>query len=446
MSDVPETRYVKRPDGVHIAYQVVGDGPVDVVFASEWWFHLDAQWEDPLVSRFLRRLASFSRLVLFDTRGFGLSDPTPSQDVPTLEETVGYILAVMDAASVERAAFLAAGDGTPASVLMAATHPDRVAALAILNGFARYSAADDYPDGISSEAAELILASIDDAWGTALGVPFVAPSLAADATFLEFFARAFRQSVSRAGALALTRHNFEMDVRDVLPAVGVPTVVYHRADDVYVPAALGRYLAEHIPDARYVELEGADHLWWAGETEPFVTDLEEFFTGAPATGDSARVLATVLFTDIVDSTGTASAVGDRRWREVLDSHDQLVRRQLSRFGGREIKTTGDGFLALFDAPSQAVRCAQAVVAGVRPLGLSVRAGVHVGEVELRGDDVGGVGVHLGQRVAALAGADEVLVSSTVKDLVVGADIAFRDRGTHSLKGLPGEWHVFAVDR
>ena len=444
MNDAPETRYVKAPDGVHIAYQVVGDGPVDVVFASEWWFHLDAQWEDPLVSRFLRRLASFSRLVLFDTRGFGLSDPMPSQEAPTLEETMADILAVMDAASVERAAFLAAGDGAPVSILMAATHPQRVAALAILNGFARYSTADGYPDGIPPEAQDVMLTAMDDGWGTAIAVPLVAPSLADNDGFLEFFARALRQSVSRPGALALTRRNFQMDVREVLPAVGVPTTVYHRADDVYVRAALGRYLADRIPDARFVELEGADHLWWAGDTEPLLADVEEFFTGAPPAGETTRVLATLLFTDIVDSTGTAAAVGDRRWREVLDSHDQIVRRQLSRFGGREVKTTGDGFLALFDAPSQAVRCAQAVVAGVRPLGLSVRAGVHAGEVELRGADVGGVGVHLGQRVAALAEADEVLVSSTVKDLVVGADIAFRDRGTHTLRGIPGEWRLYAV--
>ena len=444
VSDSPETRYVKTPDGVHIAYQVVGDGPIDVVFASEWWFHLDAQWEDPLVSRFLRRLASFSRLVLFDTRGFGLSDPLPSGEVPTLEQTMADILTVMDAAGIERAGVLAAGDGTPVSVLLAATHPERVSALAVLNGFARQSAADDYPDGIPQVTQDVLLTSIDERWGTSDAVPFVAPSLIDDSAFREFFARSLRQSASRAAAYALTRYNFEMDVRDVLPAVAVPTVVYHRAADIFVSPALGRYVAEHVPGARYVELDGADHLWWLGDTKQLLDGIEELFTGAPPAGETRRVLATVLFTDIVDSTAMAAAMGDRQWRNVLDSHDQLVRRQLSRFGGREVKTTGDGFLALFDAPSQAVRCAAAVVAGVRPLGLAVRAGVHAGEVELRGEDVGGVGVHLGQRVAALAGPDEVLVSSTVKDLVVGSDIAFDDRGVHSLKGIPGEWRLFAV--
>ena len=435
---------MRTPDGVHLAYQVVGDGPIDVVFASEWWFHIDAQWEDPLVSRFLRRLASFSRLVVFDTRGFGLSDPLPSGEVPTLEQTMADILTVMDAAGVDRAGVLAAGAGTPVSVLLAATHPERVSALAVLNGFARQSAADGYPEGIPQVTQEVLLAAIEERWGDAGAVPFVAPSLATDTAFREFFARSLRQSASPAAAYALTRYNFEMDVRDVLPAVNVPTVVYHRADDIYVSAALGRYVAEHIPGARYVELDGADHLWWVGETESLLDGIEEFFTGAPPEAETQRVLATLLFTDIVDSTGTAAAIGDRRWRDVLDSHDQLVRRQLSRFGGREVKTTGDGFLALFDAPSQAVRCAAAVTAGVRPLGLSVRAGVHTGEVELRGEDVGGVGVHLGQRVADLAGPDEVLVSSTVKDLVVGSDIAFDDRGVHSLKGMPGEWRLFAV--
>jgi len=440
----PETRYVKTPDGVHIAYQVVGNGPVDVVFASEWWFHLDVQWEDARVSRFLRRLAAFSRLVLFDTRGFGLSDPLPSREVPTLEQTMADILAVMEAASVGRAAVLAAGDGAPASILLAATHPERVRALALLNGFARLSAADDYPDGMPDEAQALVLASLDERWGTADAIPLVAPSLAQDLQFQEFFARAARQSISRGAAMALTRHNFEMDVRDVLGAITVPTAVYHRAGDLYVNCALGRYLAERISGARYTELEGADHMWWAGETDDLLDSIQEFFTGAPPTRASERVLATILFTDIVDSTGAAASMGDRRWREVLDSHDELVRRQLSRFGGREVKTTGDGFLALFDAPSQAVRCAEAVVAGARPLGLSVRAGVHSGEVERRGEDVGGVGVHIGQRVAALAGPDEVLVSSTVKDLAAGSDIAFEDRGVQSLKGIPGEWRLFAV--
>jgi len=444
MNTAPETRFVKGDDGVHLAYQVVGEGPVDVVFASEWWCHLDAQWEHPLISRFLRRLASFSRLVLFDTRGFGLSDPLPSGEAATLEQTVGDILTVMDAAAVERAAILAAGDGAPAAILLAATHPQRVRALAILNGFARYSAAPDYPDGIPESAQELVLASIEYLWGTAGAIPLVAPSLVDSEQFADFFARATRQSVSRAAAATLTRNNFEMDVRDVLGAVGVPTVVYHRVGDMYAPPALGRYLADRIPGARYVELDGADHLWWAGDTRQLLDDIEEFFTGSPPAGDVDRVLATVLFTDIVDSTATAAAAGDRRWRELLDSHDDLVRRQLSRFGGREIKTTGDGFLALFDAPSRAVRCAEAVVAGVRPLGLDVRAGVHAGEVELRGEDVGGVGVHLSQRVSAIAGPGEVLVSSTVKDLVVGSDLAFVDRGVHALKGIPGEWRLFAV--
>jgi class 3 adenylate cyclase len=442
--NLPETRYVRNGD-VHIAYQIVGDGPIDLVFASEWWFHLDAQWEDPHLSRFLRRLSSFSRLVLFDRRGFGLSDPLPSSRAPTLEETMTDMVTVMDAAHVDRASVLAAGDGTPVSVLTAATHPDRVNALAILNGFARQAFAPDYPQGMSQRTQDAIFREIRERWGVVHPVPFIAPSISDDRDFQEFFARAARQSISRGAALSLTTLNFQMDVRDVLPTLSVPTIVFHREGDRYITAGHGRYLADRIPNSRYVELAGEDHLWWAGETERLLSEVEEFFTGAPTTGEANRVLATVLFTDIVDSTATASAVGDRRWGEILDSHDHYVRRQLDRYGGREIQTTGDGFLALFDAPGRAVRCAEAIVAGGRSLGLGLRAGLHTGEVERRGDDVGGIGVHIGQRVSASAGGGQVLVSSTVKDLVVGSGLGFSDQGLHDLKGVPDRWRLFLLE-
>jgi class 3 adenylate cyclase len=441
--DLPETLYVRNGD-VHVAYQILGDGPIDLVFASEWWFHLDVQWEDPHLSRFLRRLSSFSRLVLFDRRGFGLSDSLPSSRAPTLEETMADMVTVMDAAHIDQACVLAVGDGAPVSVLLAATHPDRVNALAILNGFARLSFAPDYPQGMSKRAQDAVFREIRERWGVPHPVPFIAPSITAGRDFQEFFARAARQSISRGAAISLTTLNFQMDVRNILPSVSVPTLVFHREGDRYVVAANGRYLADHIPSARYVELAGEDHLWWLGETEPFLKEVEQFFTGELTAAEANRVLATVLFTDIVESTPTAAKIGDRRWLEILDSHNHYVRRQLDRYGGREIQTTGDGFVALFEAPGRAVRCAEAIVAGGPSLGLALRAGLHTGEVERRGDDVGGIGVHIGQRVSAAAGGGEVFVSSTVKDLVVGSGIEFSDRGLHDLKGVPGQWHLFKV--
>jgi class 3 adenylate cyclase len=444
--DAPETRFVMTDDGLQVAYQVVGEGPVDLLFASEWWFHLDAQWEDPLVSRFLRRLAAFSRLILFDRRGFGLSDPMPSGDTPTLDALASDLIAVLDAASVERAFVLATGDGAPVSLLMAAGHPRRVAALAIVNGFARLSVAPDYRHGLSDRAQQAIFRQIEERWGFPHPVRFIAPSLADDRDFQQFFARAARQSTTRAGAMNLTSLDFEMDVRPVLSSVRVPTLVVHRSGDRYIPPAHGQYLAEHLPNARYVEVAGEDHLWWLGDIASVIDEIEEFVTGSPATTkDEDRVLATVVFTDIVGSTVAAAELGDQRWRELLDAHDQIVRRQLARYQGREIKTLGDGFLAVFDSPTRAVRCAQAIAAAVRPLGISVRAGVHTGEVELRGDDVGGIGVHIGQRVASHAQADQVVVSSTVTDLVVGSSIRFSQLGEHDLRGVPGTWHLYSVD-
>jgi class 3 adenylate cyclase len=444
--EYPETRFVRTED-VHIAYQVLGDGPRTIVFASEWWLHLDAQWEDPAVARFLDRLTSFGRLVVFDRRGFGLSDPLPTAAPPTVEETMCDMLAVMNEASVQRAAVVAAGDAAPPALLMAAAHPERVDALVVFNAFARLSWAPDYRDGVPSEAQRAVLRDVEERWGTEHPFGTVAPSTIGDVAFQKWFARATRQSVSRAAAIALTRLDYETDVRAVLSSVHAPTSVLHRRDDRFVGIQHGRYVAEHIPGASFRELDGADHLWWLGDVDDVLDTIEQVVTGEiRSQRPSGRMLASVLLTDIVQSTEAVAARGDERWRRLLSAHDDVVRRQIRRYSGREIKHTGDGVLAIFDVPTHAVRCAQAITSGVRPLGMAVRAGVHTGEVETRDDgDLAGITVHAAARIASLADANEVLVSSIVKDLVAGSGLNFVDAGTHSLKGFEAPWQLFLAN-
>jgi class 3 adenylate cyclase len=440
---MPETRYARRGD-VHVAYQVLGDGELDLVLVSEWFGHLEARWEIPAFDRFLRRLSSFCRLISFDKYGIGLSDPAPPGSLPALEEWMDDVRAVMDAVGSEHAAILGAGDGGTMAAMFAATYPDRTDALVLANSTARLSWAPDYPIGIDAATQEAFVRLIEDSWGGPELVVATNPSLADDPASQPAVAKALRLAASPATAAAMMRMLLELDIRPVLPAIRVPTLVLHGKDDETLPIEHGRYLAEHIAGARFAELPGSDFAVAFGDPEPLVGEVEEFLTGARGAIDPDRVLATVLFTDIVGSTERAAALGDHRWRELLDAHDELARRQLGRYRGSLVKTTGDGLLATFDGPARAIRCALALRDGLRALGIEVRSGLHTGEVEQRGNDVGGLAVHIAARVEALGGSGEVLVTRTVKDLVVGSGIAFAEHGTHDLKGVPEPWQLFTV--
>jgi pimeloyl-ACP methyl ester carboxylesterase/plasmid stabilization system protein ParE len=440
----PSTRYAKAPDGVSIAYQVVGDGPRDLVWVPGWVSHVEAAWDEPTMARFFERLANFSRLILFDKRGTGLSDRVPESALPTLETRMDDVHAVCDAAGSERAALFGVSEGAPLCVLFAATYPRRTSSIILFGGYARRLEAADYPSGMTVERHEAILEEIERDWGGPVGLDIRAPSKLGDTRFRENWARYIRMGASPGAAVALTRMNAEIDIRAILGAIGVPTLVIHRSGDRMIPVAAGRDLAERIPGATFVELPGGDHLPWIGDADAVVGEIEQFLTGARTRPESDRVLATVLFTDIVGSTARAAELTDAAWADVLRAHHARVREQLARYAGREIGTAGDGFLATFDGPARAVRCALSLADAVRPLGLEIRAGVHTGEIELAGEDIRGLAVHIGARIAALAGAGEVLVSRTVRDLVAGSGLTFQDRGTHVLKGVPDEWQVFAA--
>ncbi|HEY4753995.1 MAG TPA: adenylate/guanylate cyclase domain-containing protein [Candidatus Limnocylindrales bacterium] len=441
----PQTRYATAPDGVAIAYQVVGDGPRDLVWVPGWISHVEAAWEEPTLAAFFGRLASFSRLILFDKRGTGMSDRVPLGGLPTLEQRMADILTVCEAVGADRPALLGVSEGAPLCILFAATYPARTAAIVLVGGFARETAAPDYPCGRTQEERDAGRAEIAANWGGPVGLAIRAPSRVDDARFAQNWARYLRMGASPAAVLALNEMNAAIDVRPVLPAVRVPTLVVHRTGDRAVKVGCGRHLGDAIPGAKYVELPGDDHLPWVGDADAVLGEIEEFLTGVRAGPEPDRVLATVLFTDIVGSTERAASIGDRAWAELLAAHHHAIREQLARFGGREVGTSGDGFLATFDGPARGIRCAQACVAAVRVLGLEIRAGLHTGEVEVAGSDVRGLAVHIGARVGALAGAGEVLVSRTVRDLVVGSGLRFADRGVHRLKGVPDEWQVYAVE-
>ena len=441
---VPTTRYAKTSDGVSIAYQVIGDGPRDLVWVPGWVSHVEAAWAEPTMARFFEQLATFSRLILFDKRGTGLSDRVPVSDLPTLETRMGDVLAVCDAVGSERAALFGVSEGAAMCVLFAATFPHRTSAIILFGGYARRLAAPGAPWGISAKRYDAFLEEIERDWGGPVGLDIRAPSKLGDARFRETWAHYLRTGASPGAAGALMRMNAGIDVRPILDAIRVPTLVLHRAGDRTIPFEAGRYFAERIPGASLVELAGEDHLPWIGDSDAVLGEIEQFLTGARTNPHSDRVLATVLFTDIVGSTARAAELTDAAWTDLLQAHHARVRDQLARYAGREIGTTGDGFLAVFDGPARAVRCALALADAVRPLGLEIRAGLHTGEIELAGEDVRGLAVHIGARIAALAGAGEVLVSRTVRDLVAGSGLTFRDRGTYTLKGVPDEWQLFAA--
>ena len=433
-----ETRYADS-GGVNIAYQVHGDGPLDLVLVPGFVSQVELIWEEPTAARFLRRLTSFSRMLIFDKRGQGLSD-RPGRP-PTLEESMDDLKAVVEAAGFERPALFGVSEGGPMSTLYAATYPDQVSSLVLFGTFARMLETPDFPAGIPEEALDRWGEVVQRDWGKAVALNVWAPSRLGDREFESWWARLLRQGTSPAGAISLMDLYREMDVRAILPAIDVPTLVLHRGGDAMVPAAQGRYLADNIAGARYLELPGEDHLPFTGDLDALLDEVEEFLVGSRGAGESERALATILFTDIVSSTERAAELGDRGWRQLLERHDATVRRQLALHRGREVKTMGDGFLATFDGPARAIRCACAVQDDLTGLGIEMRAGIHTGEVELIGDDVGGMAVNIGARI----GAGEVLVSSTVRELVVGSGLEFSERGVEKLKGAPGEWRLFAID-
>jgi class 3 adenylate cyclase len=432
----PETHYARSGE-VRIAYQVVGSGPFDLVYVPGFVSNLDNGWDDPGFAHFFRRLASFSRLILFDKRGTGLSDR--DAQIPSLEQRMDDVRAVMDAVGSTKAAVFGVSEGGAMAMLFAATYPERISALVLYGAYAHF------PTWVlPDDQVPAFIAGVEARWGTGESVKAFAPEAGKDPQVQARWARFERLGASPSAVIALTRMNCEIDVRHVLPAIRVPTLVIHRAGDARVKVGAGRYLGEHIPNAKYIELPGIDHAIWLGETDSIVDEVETYLTGVRPTHEADRVLATLLFTDIVDSTKRATELGDRRWRELLEQHNTVARREIARFRGREIKTLGDGFLAAFDGPARAVRCSLAVAEGVRPLGLAIRAGMHTGEVEFRGDDVGGIAVNIAARVAAEASGPEILVSNTVRDLVAGSGLAFQDRGMHTLKGVPEQLRLFAV--
>jgi class 3 adenylate cyclase/pimeloyl-ACP methyl ester carboxylesterase len=437
---VPETVYAKTGGG-SIGYQVVGAGPPDVLLAKSAFLPVDLMWDEPRLARFLNGLSSFSRHIWFDPRGMGSSDPIAPVEGRLIESIVDDMIAVLDELGCERAVVLGA-TGQPA-LQFAATHPERTSALVLINPTARLRRADDYPEGLAEDDVEAFQAWRREVWGTGRVLRLWAPSLAGDTRFARWFARCERLSNPPQGFAWRQRATFEVDVRHLLGAIRVPTLVLARAGSV--GSEQGRYVAERIDGARYVEFPGEDYLFFVGDTGPLLDAIEEFVTGRLPRHGVDRVLATVLFTDVVSSTDQVAGMGDRRWSELLTTHDSLTRAELERFRGREIQTTGDGFLATFDGPGRAVRCACAIRDAVRAIGIHVRVGLHTGEIELHADEIGGIAVHIAQRVQALAQPDEVLVSRTVTDLVGGSGIPFADRGTHALKGVPDPWHLFAVE-
>ncbi len=438
-----DTHYA-RVGELSIAYAVHGEGPVDIVFCPNWTSHVEGFLELPPLARFLHRLESFARVIVFDLPGTGMSDPVALDELPTMEEWRDYVRVVMDAVGSSRAVLLAQGAAAAVAIPFAATYPDRAAALVLIDAWARLYEADDYPVGVPERIRESGIQWWLERWGTGRQLELTAPALADDPHELAAMGRVERLAASPGVARAFFRLVAELDVRDILPAVRVPTLVLHRAGDRYIRVGHGRYLAERISGARYVELPGEDHFPFYGDMESVVSEIRSFVATLPEPHEIDRMLATILVTDIVGSTRTATELGDRRWRELLDRHDEVVRAELTRFRGKQIRSTGDGILAMFDGAARAVRCAAAIRDALRPHGLNIRAGLHTGEVELRESGPDGVAVHIAARVGELAESGQVLVSQTVKDLTVGADLAFDPRGSHVLKGVPGDWQTYAA--
>ncbi|MCU7551872.1 adenylate/guanylate cyclase domain-containing protein [Chitinophagaceae bacterium LB-8] len=438
---IPETKYAKSGD-VNIAYQCIGKGTLDLICVMGWVSNVELLWEEPTVSSFLNRLATFTRLIIFDKRGTGLSDRVPQ--MPTLELRMDDVRAVMDAVGSPKAALLGISEGGSMCALFAATYPERTAALILCSTFAKRIWDVEYPWAPMPEERKKFFDAIIEGWGGVVDIDTIAPSMSNDERFKKWWATYLRRSASPGDALSLARMNTEIDIRNILPSIHVPTLVIHRKGDLDANIEEARYIAGKIPGSRLVECEGDDHIPWVGKTDPILDEIEVFLTGTLNQSDLERVLTTVLFTDVVGSTRKALELGDARWHHLLESHNVMIRKELARFRGREIKTTGDGFFATFDGPARGIRCACAIANAVRQLGIEVRLGLHTGECEIVGDDLGGIAVHTGARVMSHADAGEVLVSATVKDLVAGSGIQFENKGKHELKGVPGEWELYAV--
>jgi pimeloyl-ACP methyl ester carboxylesterase/DNA-binding winged helix-turn-helix (wHTH) protein len=442
----PKTQYATSTGGVNIAYQVIGEGPLDLVFVMGWVSHLEYSWQEPSFARFLTRLASFSRLILFDKRGTGLSDAVPLSELPTLEQRVTDVQAVMDAVGSERAALLGVSEGGPMCGLFAATAPERTEALVMIGSYAKRLWAEDYPWGPTEREREEFMNEMKKSWGGPIGIEERAPSMAGDPQFREWWAAYLRMGASPAAALALTQMNAEVDVRSVLPSIRVPSLVIHRKDDSCLPVEGGRFIASLIPDAKYVELEGKDHLPFAGDQDEILDEIEEFLTGARTCAGAERLFDRVLTTVLFVLFDDPAAVYVQGRREIKGRHQYYARRELALFRGKEIEMRNGHLFATFDGPARAIRCALAIADAASRLGIRARAGLHTGECDMSGETIGGPTVQLGESVAGLASFGEVLISHTVKDLVAGSGIEFEPRGAHILESLPGEWRLFAVAR
>lgn len=428
---------------MNIAYQVIGDGPRDLVYVPGWVSNVELMWDDPVLASIWRRLSRFTRLILFDKRGTGMSDPVAESRLPGLEDRMDDVRAVMDATQSKKATLLGHSEGGNLSCLFAASFPQRTEGLILVGSYAKRLWADDYPWAPTPDVREQEIRDLETTWGDPDELAdYQLGTRAGDPAFRDWLSRYFRLSASPQDAVRLLRMNTEMDTRDVLPLIHAPTLCIYKTDDQDVNVEEGRWIASQIPNARFVELPGHAHLFWADDPTPLLDEIEEFITGHRETAEPERVLSTVVFTDIVGSTDRAAELGDRSWRTLLERHNQVVRKELKRWRGTERGTAGDGFIATFDGPARGVRAARAICEQVRSLGIEVRAGVHTGEVELIGDDVAGLGVHIAARISGLAGPGEVFVSRTVKDLVVGSGLSFEFAGEHRLKGVPENWQIY----
>jgi class 3 adenylate cyclase/pimeloyl-ACP methyl ester carboxylesterase len=443
----PPTRYSRSSEG-YVAYQTLGEGPRDILFVANWGSNLDAMWEEPSLAYYFHRLARIGRVICFDKRGSGVSDPVALASLPTLEEWMDDARVVLDAVGSEQAAIIGDTEGGPMATLFAATSPSRVSALVLVNSFARWRRAPDYPIGMPDITVERLISLYERHWGqNADMLGLTAPTIAGDPRMREWFVRYQRLSMPPGAATRMYRWVTQLDVRSILPAISVPTLVLHRAENRHYRVAHGQYLAEHIPGSRFTELPGADcYPFHTTECDTVLDEIHEFLTGVREAPPSDRELSTVLFTDIVGSTDLAAKIGDARWLETREAHNDLVRKSLLAFHGREIATTGDGFLATFDGPARGVHCAVRIRDAVRALGLDIRAGLHTGEIERRDNDVGGLGVHVAARVMGEAKPGEVLVSGTVADLVIGSGIGFLEKPSVQLKGVPGTWRMLEVTK
>ncbi len=436
----PETKFADN-DGVSIAYQVFGQGPRDLIYIPGWLSNLDLLWEEPRVARFFLSLAEFCRVIVIDRRGTGLSDRVAP---PTLEVQMGDVTAVMKAAGSASAALFGSSEGGSMCALFAATHPEKTTALITIGAYAKWISTADYPHGTKPAEAEEWYRQVENEWGSAIAIDLISPSLAGDEKYRHWLARYFRSSASKADAIATLRMNADVDLRAVLPSIRVPSLVLQATGDLTISQASGRDLASRIPDAKIVEMQGRDHVAWGDCSETIIREIQKFLGEDQKAAVYDRVLTTVVFTDIVDSTDLASRLGDEKWSDLLEAHHEAVRKELEIFRGHEVKTTGDGFHATFDGPARAIQCAVSIREATRRLGLNLRIGIHTGECELRGDSLEGVAIHMAARVSAMARAGDICVSRTVRDLVAGSGIEFEDLGSHSLKGIPDNHQIFKV--